>query len=109
MPRLQHELVVEVLHAEPGMEVAHILDRGGAMEAITVASADVVVAGLPEHGSRDWLWAVLAANPRLKVVAIDPTGRWSSLCQLRIHATELREVSPRSLVAAIRDAAGEVR
>ena len=67
--------------------------------------ADVAVVGLRDDAPADAPVALLREYPLLKVLAVSGEGREASLYELRGHRTGLGEVSPETLLEAVRRAA----
>jgi DNA-binding NarL/FixJ family response regulator len=101
LPRLLEQIVAEALVGAEDLALVGISskldDLSGAAEE---ARADVVVL---RGADRAQVMTLLEQHPRLAVLSIDGDGRDSSLCALRPECIRIVDVSPTSLVAAIRD------
>jgi hypothetical protein len=74
-----------------------------ALPAGAMRDIDVLILGT-ESIKPTVICDLLESNPRLKTVAIAPSGRRSVLCRLIPDAVVLSDMSPASLVAAVREA-----
>ena len=102
LPRMLHEIVESAIADELDMElVTTCQSRPVLLDALT-SDVDVVILGL-DH-SRTGL-VLLEARPRMTVVGIIGDGREAILYKTRPERSSLRELSPHSLVTAIRAAA----
>jgi DNA-binding NarL/FixJ family response regulator len=100
LPRMLRDIVVSMLATAVDIEV---VTPSGSTSAFD-AGADVVILNLDDVEPFDVLQELLAANPRLRVVAIAADGRRITLYELRPHRTPLGELSAAGLVAVVRDA-----
>jgi DNA-binding NarL/FixJ family response regulator len=103
LPPLLAGIVRSTLAATPGLEV---VGEGGA-DAAAAAGSDVVLAEAPGAGLTDSLHRLLYRHSRMKVLTISPDGRRAALWRLVPDRRALAEVSPGSLVEALRAAAAE--
>ena len=103
MPRLLREIIARAVAGQPDMEIVDDLPPDDlAPEALRRAGADVVIsAGYHDSATVDRL---LCELPRLKVLVVSADGRETALHELRPTRTALGEVSPRTIVDAIRGA-----
>jgi hypothetical protein len=69
-------------------------------------SADVAILGLGGQARTDAPVVLLRQYPSLKVLAVEGDGREAALYEMRPHRTELGEISPTTLLEAVRTAAG---
>src|SRR5262245_2956462 len=95
------EIVTKTLETAPDIAVSVVAETEAVASAV---GADVAVlaapaAGLPQIGQE-----LLTNNPRLRVVAIRSDGRATSLYELRPFERKLGEISPASLLDAVRQA-----
>jgi DNA-binding NarL/FixJ family response regulator len=74
-------------------------------QAATQARADVVVLGKAGPGGNDDYRDLLYRRPRMKVLAIAADGKRAFLHELQPRVVALGEISPASLVQAIRECA----
>jgi DNA-binding NarL/FixJ family response regulator len=104
LPRLLREIVLGSVVDEADLEVVDHVSRVEVLEdAARRHDVDVVVIGSddPELALR-----LLDLRPRLKVLAVGGEGLDTRLYELRPWRVLLGDVSPRTLVEAIRAAAG---
>lgn len=101
MPRILREIIEQAVADEPDME---IVDAGDVplREAVESSKADFVIAGADYNFAE--VARVLDERPRLRVLAVAGDGREAFLYELRPTRTPLGEVSPRTIVDAIRGA-----
>jgi hypothetical protein len=78
------------------------LERWSAAK-VDEAEADVLILA-SEDRSLSLLREVLRARPLLKVLTVRNDGRDTSLFELRPHETDLGQVSPETLLTAVRTA-----
>jgi DNA-binding NarL/FixJ family response regulator len=96
------EIVGELVRTEPDLSIlGDYGDRGQALEAIERKSPDVVIIGLEGLAWPD-VSDLLRHHPGLRVLAVSADGSESCLYELRPHERMLGDVSPRTLLAAIR-------
>ncbi len=91
MPLLLHEIVRTILSTEPDVE----------------ARADVLIIAEPRRTTDDYA-SILYAHPQLRLVAINDDRRHAVLYELRPCRALLGELSPESLVRAVRGQAATV-
>ena len=101
MPRILREIIEQAVADEPDMEIVEG-DAGPLLEAVEASKADFVIAGADYDLGE--VARVLAERPRLRVLAVSGVGREAFLYELRPTRTPLGEVSPRTIVDAIRGA-----
>jgi DNA-binding NarL/FixJ family response regulator len=103
MPRILREIIERAVADEPDMEIVD--SEAGNMplrEAIEASEPDFVIAGADYDFGE--VARVLDERPRLRVLAVAGDGREAFLYELRPTRTPLGEVSPRTIVEAIRGA-----
>ena len=83
--------------------VGAIRDVDGLAAVASRTRPDVVVV---EGADRRMVTSLFLRHPPVAVLAIDEGARRSKLCVLKPECAHLGDISPDSLVAAIRDAAG---
>jgi hypothetical protein len=99
------DIVKAVIASEDDLElVDEIAGIAGLAQAACKAQADVLIVGGALDGS--YSLTILYGAPRLKIVAIDADGRHGVLHELRPSRTLISEISPATLVAAVRGATG---
>jgi DNA-binding NarL/FixJ family response regulator len=103
MPRILRDIVVQAVADEPDLEIVALEEHGAALRHTVESSrADFVIAGA-DYDFRE-VAQVLEERPRLRVLAVAGHGREAFLYELRPTRTPLGEVSPRTIVEAIRRA-----
>lgn len=102
LPRMLGEIIGELARTEPDLcIVGEYSDRGQALEEIDRRTPDVVITGLEEVARPD-VADLLGRHPALRVLAVSADGSESYLYELRPHERMLGEISPRTLLSAIR-------
>ena len=102
LPRMLREILKDALAAHSDFSVVAEFSSDVSLTiAATRSSADVLIAGMSDAGDED-LDEVVTAYPRIKVLAIETTGRWMFLYELRPRRITLGEASPEQLVEIIR-------
>jgi hypothetical protein len=81
-----------------------MIGQDGLLQAATDAQADVTIVGPLVAAGSDNFRDLLYGRPQMTIVAISSDGREAILHQLKPHVIPLGEVSPASLIAAIRSA-----
>ena len=101
MPRILREIVERAVTAEPDMEIVPGPPPGATLEAAVEASdADFVISGASsENGEFGHL---LADRPGLRLLSVTRDGREAFLHELRPTSTPLGDISPQTIVDAIR-------
>lgn len=106
LPRMLHEIVNEMLEAQSDLElVPPPTSAGGLWDMVLLTRPDVLVLGEGERGLQPPLRSVLERHPRLSIVVLTEDARRGTVHRFRLDRQELEDVSPQSLLAAIR--AGE--
>jgi DNA-binding NarL/FixJ family response regulator len=100
------DIIKGIFESEEDFElVGEVSENDALLEAVIEALADVIVVGqlgAPEsHNYRDLLYA----RPRIKIIAIGADGRQAILHELQHQLIPIGDVSPASLITAIRVAA----
>jgi len=100
------DIVKAIFASEKDFElVGEVGEHDALLQAAIDAQADVIVVGpLVAAESRDFR-DFLHARPRMKIVAIGVDGRQAVLHELQYQLIPIGDVSPASLLAAIRVAA----
>jgi hypothetical protein len=103
LPPMLASIVRDVVAAQSDMEV---VDPPSRVDASTAAEldADVVVVGRGGGGEEAFA-ELLDARARLRVLAISSDGRRGALSELVPRERALGDISPTSLVSAIRESA----
>jgi hypothetical protein len=103
MPRILREIIVQAVADEPDLEIVPFEAHGVALrQTVKSGRADFVIAGA-DYDFHE-VAQVLEERPRLRVLAVAGHGREAFLYELRPTRTPLGEVSPRTIVEAIRGA-----
>jgi DNA-binding NarL/FixJ family response regulator len=98
------DIVKDIIADEEDIALAgEVAARTGLVQAATQARADVVVLGNTGPGGNDDYHDLLYRRPRTKVLAIAADGRRAFLHELQPRVVALGEISPASLVQAIRE------
>lgn len=104
LPRMLREIIADAVVREPDMSLAgHVADGDDLLATIDETDADVVIVGAEGFPARE-VRRLLGVRPTLKVLLVTGDGREAALYELRPHEEPLGELSPRTLVAAIRTA-----
>ncbi len=105
MPTMMHDIILQLLMRESGFQVAAPADKTSTLlDASKKYRPDVIVTSFGEGGANTAYTDLLLECPRVKVLDIRSDGRNGYLYQLRPERKRLGEVSPESLVTAIREA-----
>jgi DNA-binding NarL/FixJ family response regulator len=105
MPRMVCDILREVLDAQPDMRVVAELGNGQVLsERVAAERPDVVIVGLERDEPPAICGELLSDHPRVRIVAVEESGRRASLYELRPTCTVLHELSGDELVASIRRA-----
>lgn len=102
MPRILREIIEQAVADEPDMEIVEAETGVPLREAVESSKADFVIAGADYDFGE--VARALDERPRLRVLAVAGDGREAFLYELRPTRTPLGEVSPRTIVDAIRGA-----
>src|SRR4051812_44189710 len=101
MPPMLRDIVIAAVATEPDIEV--IIARGDADQWPRVSMAsDVVITGTREPDDLALAPRALGSQAGRTVLAIAINGRTATMWQLKPYRVALGDVSPQSLVAAIR-------
>lgn len=103
MPPLLHDIVRDALRNQADMELVGDFGEGDAVStALKNGDVDVVILGARQPDDYAIAGRVFIDAPRSKVLAIATSGRSAVMYQLRPHKKMLGDVSPQSLIDAIR-------
>jgi len=101
LPRITREIIEQAVGAEPDMvTVDGLADATSLPDAIVRSEPDFVISGRDYEFAE--VCAILEGHPRLRVLVVVEDGREATLYELRPTRTPLGEVSPRTIVEAIR-------
>jgi DNA-binding NarL/FixJ family response regulator len=105
LPRILRDIIEGVLEHEPDMEVVgEFRKRTELLDAVDETGADFVITGA-EDADVAGVRSLLRARPDVKVLAVGEDGRQTLLYELRPRMVRLGEISPQTLLEAIRAAA----
>jgi hypothetical protein len=99
------EIVREILDQPDIRVVAELPADADFLAKAGEASADVLILLAADQAIRATVGALLTRQPRAKVLTIRDDGRTTSLYELRPFETALGQVSPVTLLDAVRTAA----
>ncbi len=101
LPRITREIIEQAVGAEPDMVIVDGLADGASLpDAVKRREPDFVISGRDYEFAE--VCAILDERPRLRVLAVLEDGREATLYELRPTRTPLGEVSPLTIVEAIR-------
>lgn len=104
MPRMLRELVRAVVAEQPDLAVVAELDDELDLGAeLARSEPDFVIVGTERGELSPACRALFDERPRLKVLALERHGESAIVWELAPHRVLLGEMSPDSLLAAIRD------
>lgn len=105
MPVLLGDILRVTLSEHPDLEVFSDRSSGTRVGAIVASTdADVAIIALPPTARDRLAEDLLRAHPRLTVVALADNARAGCVYRLKTHVTPLLDVTPGSLLAAVRQA-----
>ena len=97
--------IVKGILDEPDIRLAAELPLDqSVVSKVVEACADVVILSTNDRSLPPTVRQLLGEQPRAKVLTIRDDGRTTSLYELRPHETDLGQVSPETLLAAVRTA-----
>ncbi len=105
MPALLGDIVRDTLAAnhDDVAILAEVETRGEIASAVRRTDADVAVLGVASQDDlSDFLGSLLADHPRLAVIALASDGRNGCVYRLKPISSAIEDVSPASLMQAIR-------
>jgi DNA-binding NarL/FixJ family response regulator len=104
------DIVRTIIDSQDDFELAgEVVGNADVAHAADEAAADVVILGLSVKGGEANCVKVLYTRPYIKVVAIEPDGRRAMLHELQPSVVSLGEISPETLIAAVRHRCGPVK
>ena len=102
---MMHDIILQLLARESDFQVAAPTDKTSTLlDASRKYRPDVIVTSFEQDRANITYRDLLLECPRVTVLEIRSDGRNGYLYQLRAERTRLGEVSPESLVTAIREA-----
>lgn len=105
MSTMMHDIILQLLTRESDFQVATPTDKTSTLlDASKKYMPDIIVTSLGEDGANTTYTDLLLECPRVKVLDVRSDGRKGYLYELRPERKLLGEVSPESLVTAIREA-----
>ncbi len=105
MPTMMHDIILQLLMKESDFQVAAPTDKSSTLlDASKKYRPDIVVTSCGEDEANTTYRDLLLECPRLKVLDVRSDGRKGYLYELRPERKQLGELSPESLVTAIREA-----
>lgn len=93
MPEIMRGIIEDTIASQPDLQL---------LEARPHAEPDVVIVGTPKSEDHVAAEAALARWPHSRVLMVSTSGRHAMMYELKPFRTELGELSPTDLVAAIR-------
>lgn len=99
------DMLTDIVESQPDMKIVGESDRRSELpDAVEQVHPDIVIVAQTSDVDRHSFDDLLYAAPRLKVLAIVDNNRLGLLYELQPYWTLLGEMSPGSLVAAVRSA-----
>jgi DNA-binding NarL/FixJ family response regulator len=106
MQPMLREILKEILHAQPDMQVVgEFSESVPLLSAVERSEAAFAIASSDRANFHERCRELLRERPGVKVLAIAGDGRQSYLCELDVSRRPLGTVSPQQLVAVIRSIA----
>jgi hypothetical protein len=108
MPRILHDIVVNIVRAQTDMELLGHSDSVSMSNSILrTSSADVVIVGLDDAGTLQECEALARALSGVQVIGITADGKRSVACEVMLSIAELGEISTEQLADVIRRSGGQ--
>jgi hypothetical protein len=104
LPRLLEEIVTRILAETEDLVLVGVTPEVDSLARVASRTRPNVV--VVQGADRQLVTSLFLQDPRVALLAIDEGARRSSLCLLKPECNRVGDLSPESLVAAIRDAAG---
>ena len=103
MPRMLTDIIRNIVTSQPDLEFAGEAEDVACLARIAQQSrVDVLVIGAAAVQDASGYKDLLYQHPRMSIVAIDADARGAQIFDLRPHVSHLGEISPTTLVAALR-------
>lgn len=110
MSRMLTDIVRTIIVSQDDFELAgEVVGNADVAHAADDAAADVVILGLTVRGGATSCVDVLYTRPCIKVVTIEPGGRRAMFHELQSSVVSLGEISPETLIAAVRHRCGPAK
>jgi hypothetical protein len=109
MPRMLLTMIRDIIASDAACDiVAEVADDGELSRTLRETGANLIIVGSHSRVvAADRLAGLLSEHPRARVLAIADDGQRAFVHELRPHVTEIAELSPQTLLVAIRQGAGE--
>jgi len=104
MPRMLRTIVKDIVLTDPQCEiVAETPGQSNLGPQLQETPADVIILAVADPDDEpDRFAALLALHPAARIIAITSAGKRALLYDLRPHVTHMNELSPATLLFAIR-------
>jgi DNA-binding NarL/FixJ family response regulator len=102
MPHMLRDLIREIVAQEDDLTVAGEIADESLLAAAARVDADFVIVGDDEPGASGRYLDLLEQRPRTKILALSGDGRDAVLWELHPRLVQLGEVSPMTVLAAVR-------
>lgn len=101
-------MIRDIIAADAGCDiVAEVADDSALSQTLHETGANLIIVGSDSRViAADRLAGLLVDHPRARVLAIADDGHRAFVHELRPHVTEIAELSPQTLLIAIRQGAG---
>lgn len=110
MPQMLRTIVKDILSSDPQCEiVAETAEQNNLRAQLRETPVDVIILASPDVDAvSDRFAPLLAHHPATRIIAITSDGKRAFLYDLRTHVTPIDELSPATLLSAIRQWASGV-
>lgn len=102
MPRILRDLVHEIVAHERDLEVVGELEGERLVEEAARVAAQFVIVAVDDPHSTDEYLELLERSPRIRILALSGDGRDAEVWELHPRRLPLGEISPTTLLDAIR-------
>jgi chemotaxis response regulator CheB len=103
MPRMLTDIVRNIIVSQTDLELAGEAEGiANLLRKAKATRADVLVIGAAAVQDASAYQDLLYQRPRMSIVAIDADARGAQVFDLRPHVSHLGDISPTTLVAALR-------
>ena len=108
MRTMMRDIILQLLTKESDFQVTALSQKTSTLlDASKKYTPDIIITSLGEKGAKMTYRELLLESPRVKVLDVGGDGRKGYLYELRPERKRLGELSPDSLVTAIRDAGAQ--